>query len=39
MALQIGDKAPSFQLFNTDKQSIFLDDYAGKNVLILFFPE
>ena len=38
MALQIGDKAPSFQLFNTDKQSIFLDDYAGKNVVILFFP-
>ena len=38
MALQIGDKAPSFQLFNTDKQSIFLDDYRGKNVVILFFP-
>ena len=38
MALQIGDKAPSFQLFNTDKQSIFLDDYAGKNVVLLFFP-
>jgi len=38
MALQIGDKAPSFQLFNTGKQSIFLDDYRGKNVVILFFP-
>ncbi|MGB1206525.1 MAG: redoxin domain-containing protein [Chitinophagales bacterium] len=38
MALQIGDKAPSFQLFNTDKQSVFLDDYAEKNLVILFFP-
>lgn len=38
MSLQIGDKAPSFQLFNTDKQAVSLEGYAGKKLVILFFP-
>jgi peroxiredoxin len=38
MALQVGDKAPSFTLFNTEKKEISLSDFAGKNVVILFFP-
>lgn len=38
MALQIGDKAPSFKLFNTDKQEVSLQDFAGKNLIIHFFP-
>lgn len=38
MSLTIGDKAPSFILKNTEKQDIALSDYAGKNVVILFFP-
>ena len=38
MSLQIGDKAPNFKLYNSDKQEVSLSDYAGKNVVILFFP-
>ncbi|MSQ78615.1 MAG: redoxin domain-containing protein [Flavobacteriaceae bacterium] len=39
MALQPGDKAPSFTLFNSEKEEISLANYAGKNLLILFFPQ
>lgn len=38
MALQIGDKAPNFTLFNTEKKEISLSDFEGKNLVILFFP-
>lgn len=38
MSLQKGDKAPDFKLYNSDKQEISLSDYAGKNVVVLFFP-
>lgn len=38
MALQTGEKAPIFSLYNTDKELVSLADYQGKNVLILFFP-
>ena len=38
MSLQKGDKAPDFKLYNSDKQEVSLSDYAGKNVVILFFP-
>lgn len=38
MALQIGDKAPEFKLYNSDKKEVSLSDYKGKNVVILFFP-
>ena len=38
MALNIGDTAPDFTLFNTEKQAINLSAYQGKNVVVLFFP-
>ena len=38
MALQVGDQAPDFKLYNSDKQEVSLSDYKGKNVVILFFP-
>lgn len=38
MSLQIGDKAPNFKLYNSDKQEVSLSDYTDKNVVILFFP-
>ncbi|MEM6725881.1 MAG: peroxiredoxin [Bacteroidota bacterium] len=38
MALQIGDQAPAFTLYNTEKNEVSLSDYAGKNVVLLFFP-
>ena len=39
MAIQIGQKAPDFSLFDSDKNKINLDSFKGnKNVLLLFFP-
>ena len=38
MAVTVGQAAPNFTLFNTDKQPVSLEQYKGKNVLILFFP-
>ena len=38
MTLRIGDKAPDFSLYSSDKQLIQLHDYKGKNVVLLFFP-
>ncbi|MFN3848769.1 MAG: redoxin domain-containing protein [Spirosomataceae bacterium] len=38
MALQVGDKAPAFKLFNTDKKEVSLEDFKGKNLVIQFFP-
>jgi len=39
MLLQKGDKAPSFKLFSSDKKEVSLADFAGKNVIIHFFPQ
>lgn len=39
MSLKPGDKAPDFKLYNTEKAEISLSDYAGKNLVILFFPQ
>jgi peroxiredoxin len=39
MALNIGDKAPGFKLFNSDKQEVSLEDFKGKPVVLLFFPQ
>ena len=36
--LNIGDKAPGFTVVSTDKQMVSLSDFAGKNVVLLFFP-
>jgi peroxiredoxin len=38
MALQVGQPAPAFTLFNSEKQQLSLEQYKGRNVLILFFP-
>ena len=38
MSIQVGQTAPNFTLFNTEKKEISLTDYKGKNVVILFFP-
>jgi peroxiredoxin len=38
MALQKGTKAPNFTLYDSEKKQVSLHDFAGKNVLILFFP-
>jgi len=38
MSISIGQQAPDFSLYNSDKQKVSLHDYKGKNVLLLFFP-
>jgi peroxiredoxin len=37
--IQVGQPAPDFKLFDSDKKSVSLGDYKGKNVLLLFFPQ
>ncbi|MBY0245682.1 MAG: redoxin domain-containing protein [Sphingobacteriaceae bacterium] len=38
MALQVGDKAPDFKLFNSELKEVSLQDFAGKKVVVHFFP-
>ncbi len=38
MALSVGDKAPDFKLYNSEKKEVALTDYKGQNVVLLFFP-
>ena len=38
MTLKVGDKAPDFTLYSSDKKQVSLSDYSGQFVLILFFP-
>ena len=39
MAIQIGQSAPDFTLFDSDKNPIQLAAQQGNNVLLLFFPQ
>lgn len=36
--LTLGQKAPQFTLFSSDKREVSLTDSTGKSVVILFFP-
>jgi glutaredoxin-dependent peroxiredoxin len=38
MALQKGDKAPEFLLYNTEKKPITLQDILGGKIVLAFFP-
>jgi glutaredoxin-dependent peroxiredoxin len=38
MALKIGQPAPNFSLYDTEKNKVTLSEQKGKNVLLLFFP-
>ena len=38
MAIAIGQAAPDFTLFDSDKNKVTLSELKGKNVVILFFP-
>jgi peroxiredoxin len=38
MALQLGQPAPDFTLFDTEKNQVTLSDLKGHPVLIVFFP-
>lgn len=36
--IQIGQVAPDFTLYNTDKEQVTLSSFKGKKVVLLFFP-
>ena len=38
MNIQVGQKAPDFALYDSDKNKVSLSDFKDKNVLVLFFP-
>jgi peroxiredoxin len=38
MKIKPGQQAPSFSLYDSDKNKITLSDLKGHNVLLLFFP-
>lgn len=38
MALKVGDKAPDFTLFDTDRKERSLKEFVGKNVILAFYP-
>ena len=38
MAIVIGQSAPDFSLFDSEKNKVTLSELKGKNVVILFFP-
>ncbi len=37
--MEIGQSAPGFTLYDTDKKKVSLSDFKGKNVLLLFYPQ
>lgn len=38
MAIEKGQPAPAFSLYDSEKNMVNLADFKGKNVVILFFP-
>ncbi len=38
MAAEVGQKAPQFTLVSTDLKATSLTDFAGKNVVLAFYP-
>jgi glutaredoxin-dependent peroxiredoxin len=39
MKIEVGQQAPDFTLFDSDKQPVTLSSLKGSNVLLLFFPQ
>jgi len=38
MAVKVGDKAPAFTLFDTDRKPRSMSEFAGKKLVLLFYP-
>ncbi len=38
MSVKVGEKAPGFTLYSTEKKEVSLSDYQGQNIVLLFFP-
>lgn len=39
MALEVGDKAPSFKLKNQDGETVTLSELKGKSIVLYFYPK
>jgi thioredoxin-dependent peroxiredoxin len=39
MALEVGKKAPQFALPDEDGKEVKLSDFAGRRVVVFFFPK
>src|SRR5450755_838299 len=37
--IEVGQAAPEINLYDSDKKKVSLNDYKGKNLLLLFFPQ
>lgn len=37
--LKVGDKAPQFALASDNGENVSLKDFAGKNIVLFFFPK
>lgn len=38
MKIEIGQQAPDFLMYNTEKEAVRLSEQQGKNIVLLFFP-
>jgi len=38
MSVKVGEKAPVFTLYSSDKEQVTLENFKGKKVVLLFFP-
>jgi peroxiredoxin len=39
MKIEVGQNAPDFSLYDSDKNKVTLSEYKGKQVLLLFYPQ
>ena len=38
MAVEVGQQAPEFTLYDTDRKERSLSEFKGQNVVLAFFP-
>jgi peroxiredoxin Q/BCP len=39
VTIAVGDRAPSFQLDSDDRSKVTLDDFAGRDLVVYFYPK
>ena len=37
--IEVGKKAPAFRLLSNEGRSVSLSDYAGKKLVVFFYPK